>query len=202
MSLNKSEFVVEAVGKDRYRVRGVSPDQLKRALALLSEVEDFQGEVADLKRGDLVAAMMLAGETLVPEATVDQARRQADLRQKLLASGYHTYDTLSELRGDSSIEVTRTWVSRRRKRNQLFTVEVQGRTLLPGFQFTETGAPRQELSPILSSLSDRGFSGWQTWAWFYAGNTRLDGQIPVQILDDQPDLVAWAAARGAVSATA
>lgn len=202
MSPSRSDYVVEPVGKDRYRVRGVSAEQMERALALLSEVEALQGELADLKRGELVAAMMATGESLVVEATVDQARRQADLRHKLLSKGYHTYDTLRELRGDSTVEVTRTWVSRQRKRNLLFTVDVQGRVILPAFQFTETGSPREELASVLASLSGRGLSGWQTWAWFYAANTRLDGRVPVEALSDHPDQVAWAAERGAVSATA
>jgi hypothetical protein len=102
-------------------------------------------------------------------------------RNALLATPFHTYASLSEQRGDSSESNTRTWVARRRHSRKLFTVDHEGRTLIPAFQFDEHGELRAELAPMLSALADGGVQGWSLWTWLTTPTSYLSGEIPERV---------------------
>jgi hypothetical protein len=175
-----------------FRVPGWSRAELVRALALYGVATDLQAEEAATRRPALLQAMLLAGFDPLPKATVEQARHLAQHRDRLVASGPYTITALRELRGDRSLSATRTWLSRQRARHALFTVEQAG-TLLPSFELRVDGSPRPGVQPALARLVESGLDGWARWTWFTAGSPWLGGRAPLDLLDEQPDLVARAA---------
>ncbi|MGH9103092.1 MAG: hypothetical protein ACRDYD_08965 [Acidimicrobiales bacterium] len=197
-------FQVDKAGDDLYRVEGVTAEELASALNLWEAAQRLQAEEAPLQRPHLLRAMLLAGVDPVPPATVApaQARRLARHRERLLASGAHTTDSLQRLRGDSSAGVTRTWLARRRRSGEVFTVAHEGTTLVPVFQLDERGEPRPGLRPALEALQPLGMRGWELWGWFTSTSTWLDGARPAELLDTSPRLVTDAARRFGASSAA
>jgi len=153
----------------------------------------IQAEEVAEHRGQLLRAMLISGIDPVPRAAVEQARRLADHRQWLLASGAFTTEALREMRGDKSQEATRTWISRRRKEGSLFTVDHEGTALLPAFQFRPDGSPRSAFRPALRVLLDAGLGGWELWTWFTTRSPWLSGRAPEALMDDDPESVTNAA---------
>jgi hypothetical protein len=147
-------------------------------------------------RQELVASLTpsLAELDPVPHAAVEQARRLAALRSELLASGAFTYESLADGRGATPAAV-RQFVSRARARNELFTVSHDGETLVPSFLLDAELSPRLRLRPIIETLRAAGEDGWALWAWFLTPSGWLGGQRPLDLVDDNPTMVAEAAQR-------
>ncbi|HEV2362084.1 MAG TPA: hypothetical protein VGS21_10310 [Acidimicrobiales bacterium] len=185
--------LVEEVGKGIFRVPGFSQEQLSAAIALLQEAQSIQAEETAARRGELLKAMMLSGIPPVPRAAIEQARRLAEHRERLLASGAFTTATLQQLRGDKSQQATRTWISRRRHVNALFTVEHDGVTLIPAFQIRPDGITRRGIAPALGILKEAGMGGWELWTWFTARTSWLSDRSPESLMDERPSMVAEAA---------
>jgi len=185
--------MIEELGSGVFRVPGMSREQLRTAILLFRAAGAVQAEEVAGHRGELLRAMLVTGIDPVPRAAVEQARRLAEHRQQLLASGAFTTEALREMRGDKSPEATRTWVSRRRKEGTLFTVEHEGVALLPAFQLRPDGALRSGLGPALRTLRTAGLGGWELWTWFTARTPWLSGRAPQELLDDDPGSVAGAA---------
>ncbi len=80
--------------------------------------------------------------------------------------------------------------SRWKKARRIFGMRVSGREAYPAFQFRE-GRPRSVVSKVLEALPP-GFTGWQTAFWFTGPNGWLDGQAPVERLEDEAAVVAAA----------
>ncbi len=135
----------------------------------------------------------------IPHATVEQARRVAALRARLLATGAVRYEDIAEVR-DAATATVRQSVHRAVKRHQLFTVSHDGKTLIPVFQLDEAFFPRPELRPVLRPLQEAGEDGWALWTWFATPSAWLDGRPPVDVLTERPDDVAEAARRRASNA--
>jgi FAD/FMN-containing dehydrogenase len=191
---------VVRVGSDALRIEGLSEERLRLALALLLAAERLRAEVADDRRDALVRAMIMADFDPVPEATIRQARRLAEHRERLLASGAYTTEALGRLRGDTSESATRTWLARRRQAGELFSVGHQHGTLVPAFQLDESGEPITTIRPVLRALGGAALDGWSTWTWFTATSTWLGGVPPIDLLAEEPDRVAEAAGRFASNA--
>src|ERR1700744_2906434 len=139
----------------------VRSDDLTEKLAPLGEfICAVWGERTHDVREELVAVLTSREVSLVPPATLIQAQRLAAHREALLATPVYTHETLSELRGNARPSSTRTWLTRRRDENALFTVNVKGTTVIPAFQFDESGEPRAELQLIVSALHEGGIEGW------------------------------------------
>src|SRR5271167_1165536 len=138
--------------RDHLEIRGVSRDELAEALELVEPIRNLRAEHVEAIRGDLLQVLMSRYVSLIPPATVTQVQQLATHRAALLATPVLTHETLSELRGDKTVSSTRTWLARRRDVHALFTVNYNGRTLIPAFQLDERGEPRAELQPILSAL--------------------------------------------------
>lgn len=80
--------------------------------------------------------------------------------------------------------------SRWKKARRIFGMRVSGREAYPAFQFRE-GRPRPVIGKILAALPDA-LTGWQTAFWFTGPNGWLDGQAPVERLDDEAGVAAAA----------
>jgi hypothetical protein len=188
------------MGNDEYRIPGVSEARLRAALTLLSAADRLRADSADERRDLLVRAMMVTDFDPVPEATIKQARRLAEHRGKLLASGAYTMAALTRLRGAASESSTRTWLTRRRHGHDLFSVTLEAATLVPAFQLDEAGEPVAGLRAVLRALDDAGIEGWAAWTWFAATSGWLGGRRPIELLATEPDRVAAAARRLASNA--
>jgi len=112
----------------------------------------------------------------VPLALV-QLRRQARVRASLLASPWHTYASLAEVRGGSE-NAARFAVHKAAERNALLVVAHEGGTLVPAFQLTEAGELRDELAPVLEPLLATRMDPWKVWAWLTQPAGLRGGQVP------------------------
>lgn len=170
-------------------------------LQLFNAVRALQAEHVEASREELLRALMGHGVSLTPAATLSQSKRLATHRNALLATPFHTYASLSELR-DSTESSTRTWVARRRQAHQLFTVDHAGRTLIPAFQFDEHGNLRTELAPILAALAEGEVWDWSLWTWLTSPTSFLSGEVPQRVATSDPARALRAAQRFAAGAAA
>lgn len=143
---------------------------------------------------------LLHGEGSEPEHAVPVSlvlvARHARLREQLLASLWHTYDTLAELRG-ASVDATRFAVHKAANEHRLLVVPAGERSIVPAFQLTATGEPRPDLAAVLGPLLTAGMDPWRAWAWLTQPAGLLAGEVPERAAADPAtaDLVAVAAAR-------
>ena len=142
----------------------------------------------------LVAAMMpsLSEADVVPAAMVAQAQRRAELRSELLASGAFTYKALADGRRMTAANL-RQWVRRARDRFELFTVEHDNETLVPAFLLDADLLPRPAFQPVIAALAGAGEDGWGLWAWLVRPTSWLDGKVPAEVLERNPEAVLRAA---------
>jgi hypothetical protein len=194
MSVDRSPYDIdEHLG--HVEVRGVSGRQVAEALRLLDKVHAVQADHAEATRGELLHALMVQNVSLTPPDTLAQTQRLANGRAALLATPVLTHESLRELRGDTKVSTTRTWVTRRRDAHALFTVIHNGRTLIPAFQLDRHGDSRAELQPILSILLEAGIRGWPLWTWLTTPTSYLSSGVPEQVARVYPDRVLRAAKR-------
>lgn len=203
----------------------LSPELQTFALLLLHAVEDVadeaavsEAEVRSMVYRMVQAAMLqrrrapgarlelarVLGPSLgefdpVPYATVEQARRLAELRASLLHKGAWSTAALAEARGISTNNA-RQWVSRHRKAQRIFTVSHEGETLVPVFLLDEELEPRPEAQEPIRLLREAGEDGWALWAWFATRSAWVGGRVPAELLDAEPELVERAAQQRAASA--
>lgn len=175
VSVHSTDGHVEVSGLDQQEVefaislyRAVSTEQVGARAALASHVN---------------RAMLEEGIPLVPAASQKQVQRSAELRRRLLEEhGAESYATLAQLRG-SRESSARTWVSRARGAGGLLTVELQGRTLIPTVQLTDSGEARPQILEILRPLLRSGADGWSLWAWLTSPTGLLSGEIPAEVAE-------------------
>lgn len=134
-------------------------------------------------------------EHAVPVALVQVARR-ARLREQLLASPRHSYESLAQLRG-TSVNAARFTVHKGASRHRLLVVDVDGQAVVPAFQLTPEGEVRRDLAPVLEPLLAAGTDPWRVWAWLTQPAALLGGLVPEQAAADPEtaDLVLHAAVR-------
>jgi hypothetical protein len=174
----------------------VHSDDLTATLSQLVElIGKLQAERTEAVRDELLQVLMSREVSLIPPATLIQAQRLAALRDALLATPVFTHETLSELRGNARPSSTRTWLTRRRDEHALFSVNVKGTTVIPAFQFDESGEPRRELQPIVSVLHEGGIEGWSLWTWLTKPTSFLSGGIPEEVARTNPERALRAAQR-------
>lgn len=181
---------------------GVPESEVRNVLYRIVRAGRAQGRRAPGARAELGRALgpSMVDLDLVPEATVQQARRLASLRGALLGQGAFSTSAIAEGRCMSPSAV-RTWLSRQRKTDRLFTVSHEGETLVPAFLLDELLEPRDPLRPAISTLRGAGEDGWALWAWFATPSPWLGGQVPVLVAEHDPERVAEAAQRRAASAS-
>lgn len=125
-----------------------------------------------------------------------QLARRARVRAALLDSPAHDYASLAAVRGES-VNATRFAVHKANAGNELLLVARGERALLPAFQFTDAGAVRDELLPVLRPLLASGMDPWDVWGWLTQPAGLLGGAVPAaQAADpDEAAIVAHAAVR-------
>jgi hypothetical protein len=131
-----------------------------------------------------------------PPAGQRARARRARLREELLATPTHTYETLAELRG-TEVNATRFRVHKTAGAHRLLLVAPEGRTLVPAFQLTDDGEPRPDLQPVLEPLLAARMDPWRVWAWLTQPAALLGGQVPERVARDpaEADVVRRAALR-------
>lgn len=193
--------IADAVGVLNGLIVGPPEDREVRAGSLWrwERVEDERGRWAfDLAgvRSTLVADMVPDFGQLdpVPHATVEQARRLAALKARLLESGAFTIRALAD-GWDVGVPTARKRVARARDRGEVFTVVHDGEVLLPAFLLDGQMQIRGELAEAIRVLADAGEDGWAAWAWLTSPSGWLDGSVPADLAASDPTAVAVAAQR-------
>jgi len=82
--------------------------------------------------------------------------------------------------------------NRWKQEGRIFSVQYQGATLFPGFQFDAAGRPRPVIADVIGALGHRG-SEWELALWFVAETGWLGGRRPIDLLDSDPEAVRRAA---------
>lgn len=114
-------------------------------------------------------------------------------RAALLDTPTLDYDQLAQLRQDSR-DVVRAWVGGNAGR--LLAVTHDRRTLLPAFQFDDSGELRENIGRINALLNtDTTMSDWSRWAWWHARTSYLSGRSPLDLVDSDHERVLRAAHR-------
>lgn len=102
-------------------------------------------------------------EHAVPVGLVVLAR-QARMRTALLATLWHTYETLGEVRG-TSVDATRFAVHKAASEHRLLVVPLDERAVVPAFQLGADGELRPELAPVIAPLLKARMDPWRAWVW-------------------------------------
>lgn len=125
-----------------------------------------------------------------------QLARQAQVREQLVATPTHTYESLAAVRGDS-VNATRFSVHKARDLHRVLLVTSGADLLIPAFQFDHTGQPRQDLIEVLPPLLAAGMDPWRAWAWLTMPAALLTGLVPADAAADPEtaDLARHAAVR-------
>ncbi len=173
---------------------GMSEDDVSNVLYRMVQAGELQTRRVPQARLDLsrIFSPLLGDVNVVPNATIEQARRLAALRYSLLENGYWSTAAVAEARATTPGNA-RQWIARHRKANQIFTVTYDGETLVPAFLLNEQLEPRMSAKEPIRLLRGAGEDGWALWAWFISPSPFLGGRIPAEILDSEPDLVERAA---------
>lgn len=152
---------------------------------LLARYRDLAGQRSQQTRTDLLRQLIVETPEPVSAASLEQAKRDAARRNRLLATPHVTYEQLRQLRGDQSVNATRTSVSRAKSARRLFTVPLQRKgVVIPGFLLDEHGEPRPELQPLLEPLMAAQMGPWQMWTWLAEPAALLSGLIPAEAAAD------------------
>ena len=145
---------------------------------------DSGGSVPPADMEKLISAMLPDEPPPVPsQAKVLQARRNAQARLALLSEfGYLTAPQIAEGRSQAAnrYALASSW----RRHGRVFAVDYNGRQLFPGFQFDEHGQPLPVVAAVLAALPAAEMSEWELALWWTSANGWLDGERPVDRLDD------------------
>jgi hypothetical protein len=146
--------------------------------------------------GILVDALMPESITIPTPAAVLQARRNAEARTALIeefgALRSHEVADLAQSRATNRAALANRW----RAENRLVAVLIRDELLYPGFQFNAEGKPRPVIGGVIDWLrSDPHMTDWQIALWFATPTGWLGGRRPVELLDEDPDVVIDAARR-------
>ena len=178
----------------RIEVTGISVARVQEAFRLLGAVDIMRVEARNNLVSTLNKAMLTANMPVVPAATQRQIQRSAALNEELLSLGYETHETLAQKR-QTSPSSARTWVSRLRNKHKLFTVKLDGQTLVPSVQLDDDGNLREDVSALVQPLSAAGLNGWSLWAWLCKPTGLLSGKVPFEVVTTNPKRAQKAADR-------
>lgn len=193
------DHIVVSSTDDVVQVEGLTQDEVEFALELAHEVKSEQMRARTVLSTHVQKAMLDGLIPLVPHASQRQVQRNADVRRRLLADeGAETFSSLAELRGTTESSA-RTWITRSRKTRRMFTVEVQGRTLIPSVLLMESGDIDARVSSLCRPLIDAGLDGWELWSWLTSPNGLLSGAIPARVARSNPHRAHRAAVRHAAT---
>ncbi|MEN8674998.1 hypothetical protein [Nocardioides sp.] len=185
---------------DAVEIRGLSLDEVTRAVRLLFAAERLQDQFEDYADTAVLMSMAEVKMPLVRSERAAATARTARLRQSLLRDreAWMTFTDLAALRDlkESSI---RTWVTRKRDAGELFTVRADSHVVVPVLQLTSAGQLRTEIAALVSELSVAGVDGWSTWAWLTSPSEWLSGEVPAEVASVNPARAVRAARRQAAA---
>lgn len=178
-------------------VTGLSASEVTEALHLLGEARTIQSSASAALTGSVLRSLVeRATEPLLTPERMVAAQRLAAHRAALLDTPWFTHRLLAEVRGNK-VDATRAWVRRHARAGDVFVVvKHAGRTVIPAFQFTDDGQVRNEIAAVTKILRDsaeEGLTGWEIWAWWTARTGYLSGEIPLDLVEQNPDRVRRAA---------
>lgn len=131
-------------------------------------------------------------------ASPAHSNNAAALRAQLMASGTWSLEDLSTRRGEST-ETTMRWLSARRP--TAVRVVDQGEARYPRVQFDQAGNQRSVVAQCVRALLEAGHEPCFVWAWLSTPTGLLSGEIPLDVIDTQPERVRNAARRMASRTT-
>lgn len=184
-----------------------TPEEADRQLAAV--VDALRRTAAAVPERAAQLEAVVAGSSLlfdpVPRAAIAQARRRAERRRRLLATGAYDIDALAELRGSSTTAAS-TWLARMRDAHRLISVTGPGgRVWVPGLLLDTTSDPAGPLSgtaDVLGPLLEAGMGSWAIWVWLTTRSSWLDGEVPGELLATMPARAADGARRFAAQRAA
>ena len=162
------------------RVTLKSPAQEQLVRALVEVTSDLSAKELKRPTTSVLATIIerLAERMLPSSAPLAKARLRGVLAQRELVDAEGGALTGNELA--TLLHVTRQAVDKRRKAGRLLALELPKRGYLyPAWQFTDDGV-LQGLAEVLAALPDD--SPWAKARFFVAGNDRLGGRRPVDVL--------------------
>jgi hypothetical protein len=166
--------------------------RLPGGAALLGLLEErlAAAEARRIREDRIVEALMPALTTL-SEAALTQLRWNATTREQALDEvGALTAAQLADLRGSTTSNphvTTGRWLAS----GTVFAIDTPDGRRFPAFQFTE-GRPKPAITRVLQALGGR-LQGWEALGWFTGSNGYLGGARPIDLVDDDPGAVAFAA---------
>ena len=168
-------------------VEGLSPREVENALELYRTIIQEQLDERSSLTKRLAHSYLTKSIQLIPEATQRQAQRSVAFRARLLEEeGVETYESLATLRGTSQSTV-RTWVARQREQLHMFTIEVEGKTLIPKVQLTRRGTLNDNVSAIIAPLLKVDIGSWGLWSWLTAPTGLLSDEVPAVVADKETE---------------
>lgn len=181
MSQQAPDSITVRNQSDYVEVRGLNEQDVKNAISLYQAVPGERVKARSALAAYVNQAMIEADIPLISHASQRQLQRSTDLRKRLLQEhGTETYASLAELRAAQQSSI-RTWVSRERRRNELFTVSFKAQTLIPSVQLTETGEVDPLIAEIVRPLLEAGLESWSLWAWLTSPSGLLSGEVPADV---------------------
>jgi hypothetical protein len=141
-----------------------------------------------------LADRMLPYAAIPTPAQALLAREESKQRWSLLQEfGALTSEEIADHR--SRAKNRHAIANRWRSEDKIFSVEVRGRRLFPGFQFDgESFAPEPLVAQVLAILPRAEMSEWETALWWVAADPHLHGRRPVDLMHEDPEGVVEAAA--------
>jgi len=143
---------------------------------------------------DELAERMLPESPVPSPAQAALAQRESQARWSMFEEfGAFTSEELADQR--SQAKNRHALANRWRNEGKVFAVELRGRRLFPGFQFNpETFAPEPVVADVLAALPLDRMSEWELALWWTAADPWLEGNRPVDVMQEDPDAVVAAAA--------
>ncbi len=182
----------------------VSPEAVASAWERVVAAALEQGRSLSEARGRLLDVLLdgldLRGS--VPQPVVDQARKVAARRRRLVEEGAWSVADLADVR-DVTAGAVHTWLGRQRDADRLFTVSSGRETYVPAVLLDEAAEPYEGLDEVIGPLKQAGMDAWALWVWLDTPSSWLDGQRPADLIaDGQVERVARAARDKSATAAA
>ena len=128
----------------------------------------------------------MSGNTVSP-AGARRAQRNAQARQELIDEfGLRDSHQIADLAGSAASNRSAA-ASRWLAAGKVFTVNHQGASLFPNFQFGTDEHPRPAIAKVLEVFEPYGLDGWETALWFTTRSGWLDDERPVELPTREPE---------------
>jgi hypothetical protein len=164
---------------------------LKRALisrvgAIVRDLDDAELEQAASSVGSkTVLYRILTSPESIAEIEREDPLAQAKLRGREIAAKLLAMEggTIGLEEVAKQLGMTRQGVLRRRKKNQLFAVDVGKKgARYPMWQFAPNGGTLPGLEKVLAVLHTQGRFGWGVYSFFLSRHCDINGEVPLTVL--------------------